>query len=340
MRRNRWTWGVGLAGLCAVVAGVTSAQDGEAGISREDAGLVEAGRVEAGRVEAGLVEAGLVDAGRVDAAGPRLEIELGRSPTQVGFAVRIAGGAPHARALLSLSTAGGAAARSFVALDERGEARIVQRNASPASGIRVACAIPRPGASPSRVAVRTATFDLDAPPAAVALAAPGDVVICEIMKDPQFVSDSAGEWFELRNRSTQPIDLEGWTISDAGSNSHVIQNGGNGLWLQPRQYLVLGANADPNLNGGIHVHYRYSNFTLANGADEIRLGDASGNLVDVVAYDDGIFWPDEAGKSLSLSRSRIDATLNDDGANWCSALSPIPNSFDFGTPRLANNNCP
>ena len=68
--------------------------------------------------------------------------------------------------------------------------------------------------------------------------------------------------------------------------------------------------------------------------------DPAGNVVDAVSYDDGIFWPDEAGKSLNLSRSQIDAGLNDDGGNWCSALSAFPGGFDFGTPRLANNNCP
>jgi hypothetical protein len=169
---------------------------------------------------------------------------------------------------------------------------------------------------------------------------PGDVVICEIMKDPTFVSDSVGEWFEVRNRTSLPIDLEGWTIADAGSNSHVIHNNGAGVWLMPRQYFVFGINSDTNVNGGIVVNYKYASFTLANGADEIRLIDTQGNLVDVVSYDDGIFWPDVPGKTLSLSRPKVDSILNDDGANWCPALTPILGSFDFGTPRVANNNCP
>jgi hypothetical protein len=89
------------------------------------------------------------------------------------------------------------------------------------------------------------------------------------------------------------------------------------------------------------VGYRYSSFTLSNGADAIQLLDASGALVDAVAYDDGIFWPDAAGKSLSLNRALVDVGLNDDGANWCAALSPMSaSSSDFGTPRLANNVCP
>ncbi|MEL6823079.1 MAG: endonuclease, partial [Calditrichota bacterium] len=56
-------------------------------------------------------------------------------------------------------------------------------------------------------------------------ASTGDVIISEIMKNPQVVSDSDGEWFELFNATASPIDINGWTIADDGIDSHVISNG-------------------------------------------------------------------------------------------------------------------
>lgn len=342
MQRIRWAWGVGLVGL-GLTAAAAPAGAAPVGPERQDeqvaGGDVLGDASEDPCAERARSEAAEdpEDAGE-ETAGPRLELAPGRSPTQLGYAVRISGGAPRGCALVTLARDGAELRRSFVPLDERGCAEIVERNASPGGPIRVAAAIPpAPGTSPARAAIRAAKLDLTPPPGT--LMGPGDVVICEIMKDPTFVSDSAGEWFEVRNRTTQPIDMEGWTITDAGSNSHVIHGTGSGVWILPRQYFVFGINADPNLNGGIQVHYKYSSFTLSNGADEIRLSDAAGNLVDVVSYDDGIFWPDEPGKSLNLSRSQVDSLLNDDGGNWCPALTPILGSFDFGTPRVANNNC-
>ncbi len=53
------------------------------------------------------------------------------------------------------------------------------------------------------------------------------------------------------------IDLNGWTIRDAGTDSHRIANGGP-LWLPAGGYLVLGRNADPGSNGGVQVAYQYA----------------------------------------------------------------------------------
>ena len=60
----------------------------------------------------------------------------------------------------------------------------------------------------------------------VAAAAPGDVVINEIIQNPAAVADAAGEWFELYNATGAAIDINGWTIADAGTDSHIITNNG------------------------------------------------------------------------------------------------------------------
>jgi hypothetical protein len=315
--------------------------------------------------ESGEFDAGVVDAGLVDGGAPHLRLELGRSLTRAGFALDLSGGRPHSWARVELRGERGERASQLVRLDERGAARVLQLGHTASAPLEawalVAPPFERPGGPgplPSRNWMRTPSVQI--PSAAGALAqswaasgggAPSSpfaassggasgLVITEVMKDPTQVSDNAGEWFEVRNLGSVSIDVSGWTIRDAGSNVHVIP-AATPLVIPARSYFVFGINADPALNGGVTVGYRYSSFTLSNGADAIQLLDASGALVDAVAYDDGIFWPDAAGKSLSLNRALVDVGLNDDGANWCAALSPMSaSSSDFGTPRLANNVCP
>jgi hypothetical protein len=242
--------------------------------------------------------------------------------------------------LLTLSGEGGLLHCSLVALDENGSARIIERNYEVDVPLHVTAILPL-AFDASRTATLTAELQPSSTmPSPQAASAPGDVVITEIMKDPSFVTDAAGEWFEVKNRTTQAINLEGWTISDASGSQHTI-HGTNGVWLPARAYFVLGINSNLATNGGVQVGYKYSSFSLGNGADDIQLKDANGALIDAVAYDDGIFWPDTAGKSLTLNRALIDSVSNDDGANWCPALTQMSGgNTDFGTPRVANNTCP
>ena len=80
---------------------------------------------------------------------------------------------------------------------------------------------------------------------------------------------------------------------------------------------------------------------LGNGADQIVLSKPGGVVVDRVAYDDGVIWPDAAGRSISLKLSARDPFSNDDGANWCDSSSHWnAASSDTGTPGQDNDACP
>ena len=167
------------------------------------------------------------------------------------------------------------------------------------------------------------------------------VVITEFMKDPSFVSDTTGEWIELHNPGTQPVDVEGWSIADTGNDFAILDNGGMGIVIPAGGYLVLGKSNDPLLNGDVPVDVVYTGFTLSNGADEILLALPNGVLVDGVAYDDGVTFPDLPGRSISLRPDMLDPIANDLGANWCHSSSPISgNNPDTGTPRKPNDVCP
>lgn len=159
------------------------------------------------------------------------------------------------------------------------------------------------------------------------------VIINEIMQNPSAVSDSAGEWLELYNPTTSPIDIDGWTLQDNDSDSHVINNGGP-LVIPAGGYLVLGNNINSGINGGLTVDYSYGgSWFLANGADEVVLLDASLTEIDRVEYDGGPLFPDPNGASMALSDPTLD---NNVGASWCTASTPYGNG-DLGTPGAAND---
>ncbi len=216
-----------------------------------------------------------------------------------------------------------------------------QPQAAPNPG--AAGVVPPPTATPTVTAsaapTRTRTPTVIAIPSPTATASgstaqPGDVVINEIMPDPKAVLDSAGEWFEVYNASAQAIDLNGWTLADAGTEHHKITNGGP-LWLPAGGYLVLGRNADPRINGGVTVAYPYASFSLGNTDDEIILRDGAGTEIDRVAYDGGPAFPDPAGASMQLIRPDLDNAV---GANWRAAALPWPGGAgDLGSPGAVNH---
>ena len=96
---------------------------------------------------------------------------------------------------------------------------------------------------------------------AASAATPGDIVITEIMQNPDAVSDNDGEWFELYNASTAIVDLNGWTVKDGGTNSFVITTT---LEIPVGGYVVLGRNGDTATNGGVIIDYVYEDFFLSN----------------------------------------------------------------------------
>jgi hypothetical protein len=173
-------------------------------------------------------------------------------------------------------------------------------------------------------------------PQQAALAAePGDVIINEIMQNPAAVSDSAGEWFELYNPTTNEIDIEGWTIRDDDIDNHVIANGGP-LVIPAGGYLVLGNNTDQATNGGAPVAYSYgSSWFLSNSGDEVIILDNALTEIDRVEYDGGPSFPDPNGASMALRDPALD---NNAGGNWCTSITSFGDG-DFGTPGGLND-CP
>ncbi len=162
-------------------------------------------------------------------------------------------------------------------------------------------------------------------------ASPGDVIVTEIMNNPEAVGDTQGEWVELYNSTAASIDVNGWTIGDGQSEEHTIDAGG-ALSIAPQGFLVMGRNGDAALNGGYTADYVYSGMTLGNAVDRVVIRE-SGVTIDSVAYDDGATFPDPTGASMELDDPGAD---NNIGANWEENVTDLFGDGDYGTPGGAN----
>ena len=194
---------------------------------------------------------------------------------------------------------------------------------------------PTPTPVPTATTAPTLTATPSGTPSTVTTVSAGTVFVTEIMPNPAAVSDTSGEWFEIYNsRSDVAVDINGWTIRDHGTNTHVIVNGGP-LLVAPQGFLVLGRNSDPATNGGVTVDYQYSSFSLVNTDDEIELVDLAGTVVDTLVYTSSLVFN---GASASLDPVALDAVSHDQASNWCASVSLLP-AGDRGTPGAANDPC-
>jgi hypothetical protein len=163
----------------------------------------------------------------------------------------------------------------------------------------------------------------------------GDIIITEIMQNPNAVSDNVGEYFEVYNTTGSDIDMNGWTITDNGSNTHTISGS---LIVPANDYVVLGNNSDTATNGNVPVDYSYgADIGLSNGDDELILTTGGGTEIDRVEWDGGPNFPDPSGKSMNLDISKYTYTDNDSGDNWCESTSPM--GTQFGTAGAENTSC-
>ena len=157
-------------------------------------------------------------------------------------------------------------------------------------------------------------------------AAPGELEISEIMRNPAVVGDSVGEWIEIHNPTTADVDLDGWAIDDGASDFHTVSGS---LVVAAGGYVVVGRSIDTTRNGGAAVDYSYrGSFVLGNGSDSITLRDAHGVTVDEVSWDSGATWMRPNGASMALV----------DGS-WCES-GPQFGDGDRGTPGAANDCTP
>ncbi len=174
---------------------------------------------------------------------------------------------------------------------------------------------------------------------------PGDIVITEIMQNPIVISDDFGEWFEVYNTTSAPIDLNGWILRDEPGANQNITTINASVIVPPGGYITLGRGgvtdpASPSYNGGITHAYVYDfSFLMANGADEVIL-EFNGVVIDEVRYSPALGFPNPNGASMTLSANSLNSSANDIGSNWCLATTVYDaTNNNRGTPAAVNDAC-
>jgi hypothetical protein len=129
----------------------------------------------------------------------------------------------------------------------------------------------------------------------------GPVTINEIMYSP---SPGNPEWVEIVNRSSGPVQLEGWTFEDSRDRFVFCSDS---TIIQPDSFAVLVSDSSafrtiwPDVQCPLlqPAGWPTLNNTTQQGeewADILMLRDPSGNVMDYVPYDDG--WGGSSGVSL------------------------------------------
>ncbi len=152
----------------------------------------------------------------------------------------------------------------------------------------------------------------------------GAVVVNEVMVSP---GEGDPEWVELHNRSGRTLDVTGWKIQDARSAGEVF--GRESLKLQPDGYLIVAEDVEGFYSRFVDrtvpvvAPLRWAR--LNDSGDIVVVRDATGAIVDRMAYDQAVF----AGRSLE----RISVSgLSDDARNWLSSTHE-----DGATPGRENS---
>lgn len=181
----------------------------------------------------------------------------------------------------------------------------------------------------------------------------GDLVLTEVMPDPQAVDDTLGEFFEVLVK--RDVDLNGvsfgseaWMLPAAHTATNGITLGGSACRrVTAGSYLVFARSNQASANGGISTVYETFGFGLSNSGALSRHVKAVSQGVEL----DRLAFPLTAtatpGASVQLNAGLTDVTDNDNAANL--SLTPTTARYggtalpdggvsggDRGTPGLAN----
>ncbi len=156
----------------------------------------------------------------------------------------------------------------------------------------------------------------------------GDLVITEVMANP--AATGAEEYFEIYNHTSSGININGYIIEDAASNSHNINNGGP-LIVPSGGFLVLAATSDPLGNSSLIPDYVYgTGVQFNNGGDDIYLKNGT---VIIAQFSYSSTTSGKADETKYVA-SGIDGTIIDN--DFISATDIMSNN-DLGSPGVAGN---
>lgn len=166
----------------------------------------------------------------------------------------------------------------------------------------------------------------------------GELLITEIMFNPASLSDTEGEFIEVKNVSAGSVNLKDLVIRRGSNNDiHVISSD---LTLLPGEIALLARSA----LAAAEVDYVYSTISLLNTGDELFINSygtdgTNGAVICMVDYGAAGFITSLSGSSIQLDPLVTGADEALLGSNWCVSTSTF-STGDYGTPGQENLSCP
>lgn len=168
------------------------------------------------------------------------------------------------------------------------------------------------------------------------------LVINEMLVNPGgTINDVTGEWIEIYNAGTRPVDLQNLVIADSAASGrrpyHLISSS---VVIPAGGYAVLGNSANTTDNGGVAVDYTYGGaMAFANSLDAIKIARVVGT--DTLTLDRAQYASAAISAQNGISRELRNPALdnaNMDGSNWADALvTSVYGPGGRGTPRAQNS---
>ena len=161
-----------------------------------------------------------------------------------------------------------------------------------------------------------------------------DVYVNEVNYRSPYDAD-AGDWVELYNPTPAAVSLAGFTLTDSDPlNAYAFPADAE---LPPGGYLVVARDsaAFAAIHPAVATAAGELGFGLSGDGERVALRDATGRLVDSLAYGVAAPWPSEPaglGPTLELRRDAPDSdAARDEPASWQASY------VDGGTPGAANS---
>lgn len=174
---------------------------------------------------------------------------------------------------------------------------------------------------------RTSTQHIAFAPRIKAIA-PGDVAVTEAMPLAPLTVPTTGQWVEVTNLTSWPLDVEGLALVVPGGSANGGYVFGPGATLAVGQAFVVGQSMDPLLNGGAPIDAVSDDLPLeVPGAVEVEL---NGATVSRLAWDAGT-----DGTSLQPAPQ----VLLPSGTPSCPRVVTYGNDTGVGTPGAPNEAC-
>lgn len=158
----------------------------------------------------------------------------------------------------------------------------------------------------------------------------GDLVITELMPNPNDFSDTDGEWVEVYNADGAAVNMAGLHIFTAATARCTFTG-----TLAANAITLAAGIATPASNGLPNLVTCADPIILTNTGQTVAVGPPSpGPVIDTTTY-----AASTPGASLSLDPGSWTAAGNDSALNFCPGTFPYF-STDLGTPGALNPACP